>query len=124
MELTHGLIKAASGIHELAVGTVKPGNLLCFVAKCLGGTHTRQAGFDFCVNMGGLGFAGSRCTAHTAAQQHQNPHENGDHQAYHHRQFPGDTTHDHQSAHNGHRRGQKILRAMVRQFCDLKQVRG
>ena len=117
-------MKATLGGLEHLVGLVEPLLLGFFVGKGLGGPHAGQTGLDGGVDGAGLDLGGPGGGAHLpAAAQGHGQQDRQQHQQYQ-RQLPAQGEHHRQRAHDGHQGDEQILRPVVGQLRQLKQVTG
>ena len=124
IEQAHGLVEAGFGIFELLVGGGEPVGLHFLVAEGLGGADAGKAGFDLGIDVPGLLLHGGGGPAHVIAHGHNHRDEHRDHDAHHQGQLPADSRHDNEGADDGEGGGDNILRAVVGQLRQLKQVGG
>ena len=115
-------MKGPLGGLEHLVGGVEPGHLHLLVAEGLGGADAGKTAFDLRVDVAGLLLDHHGDLAHIAAHGHDHHQENGDEDPHRQSQLPADGRHDDERAYNGDEGGQQVLRPVMGQFCQLKQV--
>ena len=120
----HGLVIPPLGPPELVVGGVELGALRVLVCEGLGRAHAGDGGFHLSVDARQLGLDLGGGVHHPLAGNGGKDHKNGDHRKHHQGQLPADGEHDAERAQNGHGGDEQVLRAMVGQLRDLKQVAG
>ena len=124
VEPAHGLVEGPLGGFEDFVGSIESAVLHILIAKGLGGADAGEAGFDLRIDVSGLLLHPGGDAAEGRPHGHNDEQKNGHQNAHHQSQLPADGGHDDQCADDGHRGGEHILRAMVGQLRQLKQVRG
>ena len=120
----HGPVVAPLGPPELVVGLVEFGALRRLVGEGLGGTHAGDGGLNLPVNARQLGLHLSGGSHHPLAAQGGEQDEQGDYRKYDQGQLPPDGEHDAEGPQDGDGGDEQILRAVVGQLGDLKQVAG
>ena len=124
VEQTHLLVEHALGGLIHIVRAAEFFLLQILAGKRLGCAHTGEAGLDVGVDRAGFLLDEAGGLAHGAAAAHDDDEKDRDHDAHDQRQPPFDREHDGQRARDGDHRDEDILRAVVRQLCDLKEVGG
>ena len=124
VEKAHFLVEIALGGFEHLVGPVEPPLLLGLVGEGLGGADTGEAGLDLGIDGTGFLLGGPGGLGHLAAAIQHHQQEHGDDAAHHQGQPPLDGEHHRQRPHNGDKRDEQVLRPVVGQLRQLKQVRG
>ena len=120
----HSLVELPFGGLELVVGRIEARLLHGFIGKCLGSADAGEAGFNFRIDVGHLLLHAHGHPAHALTHGKHHRQEHGNHQCHHQRQLPADGCHHSQRAHDGHGRGQQVLRAVVGKLGEFKQVGG
>ena len=124
VEQSHGLVEFPLGGLELVVGRVEAGAFHRLVGKGLGGADAGQAGLDLRIDVGHLLLDPHRDPAHPPAHGENHRQEHGDHSRHHQRQLPADGGHHDQRAEDGNGGGEQVLRPVMGQLRQLKQVGG
>ena len=120
----HGLVVAPLGPPELVVGGVELGALGVLVGEGLGGAHPGDGGLHLPVDAGQLGLDLDGGLHHLLPGEGGKEDEDGNDGEYHQGQLPLDGKHDAEGPQNGHRGDEQVLRAVVGQLGNLKEVAG